>query len=332
MGQSQPQESTTKKMAYWSKKRKDAAAGLAILSILLTLLYALTARFTGLVGVVIFLLLLLLFCASVFFNTSYYTEQEKVLFQPQDAGPLSLSEQEQMSQQSEQILQEKIQEQPALSPSPGFFLEPEQARETVPLAASASTVRDELEGVSSMPPLTMKCPECKGTGRLYSTCLHCEGGYPAWNNYPLVVRAQYLSPCTICGGSGHIDPHPCSHCSGTGEVIRHAYTPGDNIPVPRILFALSVVLLAISLSVGLSNTPADGTPLVIANPTLAHTVGVIGLVGLLFLLIVWIWCLYLTYERNQPGWRRALWFTVFSAAIPVILYLLLNPQYEQERD
>jgi len=368
MSQQQPQEPVIQETVYWIKKRKDAAGGMAFLTIVLILIYALTARFIGLVGLIILLLLLALFWWAVFSRKNpYYTEQEKAPFQLQDDKPLSIRIQEQeelakqlkqsaslltslnkaqqvvstplsvpfpltpqegIRQQSEQSPQGKTQEQLLLSASRGYLPEPKQENKPAPIAASEPTPSEERKVDRLMGKLTMKCSQCKGIGTLYNDCPHCDGGYPAWNSYPLVVRAQYLAPCTICSGSGHINPHPCDNCGGTGKVIRQAYAPGENILIPRFMFALLVVLTPIIIN--MSQTPSDGTSIVPVNPMLVYTRAGIGILELILLFTPWIWCLYLTYKRDQSIWRTWLWLAVFCAAIPVLLYLLLNPQYEQE--
>ncbi|SRR6266700_1083839 len=109
--------------------------------------------------------------------------------------------------------------------------------------------------------------------------------------------------------------------------------PEGNILIPRIMFALSVVLIGLGIAIYQANLPSSYAPYFTpgdwfraTNPVLANTMAGMGIVGLIFLAIAWIWCLYLTYKRDQPGWRLALWFSFISAAIPVLLYLLLNPQ------
>ncbi len=100
----------------------------------------------------------------------------------------------------------------------------------------------------------------------------------------------------------------------------------SKILYPRIMFLLSVVLICVLLFIAIPNSsPNNSTPLIVVNPTLAYIGGGSGILGLIFLGIAWIWCLYFTYKRDQPGWRTALWFTPFSAAIPLLLYVLIDP-------
>ena len=76
---------------------------------------------------------------------------------------------------------------------------------------------------------------------------------------------------------------------------KKAMKPGGNILIPRIMFALSVVLIGLGLAIYQANLPSSYDPyptpqewLYATNPALAVTTRGMGLVGLIFLAIAWI--------------------------------------------
>jgi molecular chaperone DnaJ len=71
------------------------------------------------------------------------------------------------------------------------------------------------------------CETCKGAGAqpgtLITTCDRCGGsGMVRMARQTPLGQIVTQSPCTRCGGEGHVIAHPCEHCGGRGR--RHTET------------------------------------------------------------------------------------------------------------
>lgn len=139
MSLEQQREPMANNAVYWNKKRKDAAGGAAFLSIVLIIIYALTARLIGLAGLIILLLFLALFWSAVFWGTTYSTEQKKRSRDQQDNTPLYARILEQKEQE------EKLEQAPQLPAASVSPATPQKIPSPPMNMSSSQTAQDQVK-------------------------------------------------------------------------------------------------------------------------------------------------------------------------------------------